>query len=306
MAVQRHLFPGSDRPAPRRERQLHHVPGRKLVHPADLAGGRAHQSRRLAAGDPALHRVPRASFPTTWASAGCLNLAHMTLGEYPDKVDPRFLISLDRFRELANSTSAGSATSATAWAWTASTRPAARSWTTSTATACSTWPSPRWTRPMAMAFYRNRGDGTFEDRSEPAGVTGQLGGLVCYQTDYNNDGRLDIFIPRGAWLPYPIRPSLLRNDGGGRFTDVTGRGRAARPGQFQRGGLGRLRQRRLARPLHRLREAAQPPVSQPRRRHVRGGRRKAGVDGKDQDNSTRAARGSTTTTTVIPTCSSTA
>ncbi len=72
-----------------------------------------------------------------------------------------------------------------------------------------------------MAFYRNKGDGTFEDRTEEAGVTDQLGGLVCYQTDYNNDGRLDVFIPRAAWLPLPIRPSLLRNDGGGKFTDVT-------------------------------------------------------------------------------------
>lgn len=31
---------------------------------------------------------------------------------------------------------------------------------------------------------------------------------------------MDIYIPRGAWLSYPIRPSLLRNDGGS-FTDVT-------------------------------------------------------------------------------------
>jgi hypothetical protein len=74
---------------------------------------------------------------------------------------------------------------------------------------------------VSMAYYRNKGDGTFEDKSEEAGVTDQLGGLVCYQTDYNNDGRLDVFIPRGAWLPIAIRPSLLRNDGGGKFTDVT-------------------------------------------------------------------------------------
>ena len=52
-----------------------------------------------------------------------------------------------------------------------------------------------------MAYYRNKGDGTFEDRTQEAGVTDQLGGLVCYQTDYNNDGRMDVFIPRGAWLP---------------------------------------------------------------------------------------------------------
>ena len=54
-----------------------------------------------------------------------------------------------------------------------------------------------------MAFYRNKGDGTFEDRTERAGLSKQLGGLNCVQTDYNNDGHLDIFILRGAWLPYP-------------------------------------------------------------------------------------------------------
>ncbi len=75
------------------------------------------------------------------------------------------------------------------------------------------------TRPMA--FYRNKGDGTFEDRSRESRVTGQLGGMVCYQADYNNDGRLDIFIPRGAWLTWPVRPTLLRNDGDGGFSDVT-------------------------------------------------------------------------------------
>jgi hypothetical protein len=72
-----------------------------------------------------------------------------------------------------------------------------------------------------MAYYRNRGDGTFEDRSASAGVTDQLGGLVCYQADYNNDGGLDIFIPRAAWLPGPIRPTLLENNKAGGFSDVT-------------------------------------------------------------------------------------
>ncbi len=72
-----------------------------------------------------------------------------------------------------------------------------------------------------MAVYHNRGDGTFEDRTVQAGVSDQLGGLVCYQADFDNDGQLDIFIPRGAWLKWPIRPSLLRNDGPRGFVDVT-------------------------------------------------------------------------------------
>src|SRR5262249_39516508 len=71
------------------------------------------------------------------------------------------------------------------------------------------------------AFYRNKGDGTFEDRTEKAGLTKQLGGTYCVQADYNNDGHLDVFIVRGAWFRYPVRPSLVRNNGDGTFTDVT-------------------------------------------------------------------------------------
>jgi hypothetical protein len=74
---------------------------------------------------------------------------------------------------------------------------------------------------QAMAFYRNKGDGTFEDRTEQAGLTKQYGGLNACQTDYNNDGHMDIFIARGAWFQQPMRPSLLRNNGNGTFTDVT-------------------------------------------------------------------------------------
>src|SRR5947209_8081638 len=72
-----------------------------------------------------------------------------------------------------------------------------------------------------MAFYRNKGDGTFEDRTEAAGLGKQLGGLNLVQTDYNNDGYLDLFIMRGAWMPQPMRPRLFHNNRNGTFTDVT-------------------------------------------------------------------------------------
>ena len=43
------------------------------------------------------------------------------------------------------------------------------------------------------------------------------------QSDYDNDGDLDLYVLRGAWLWAAGRHpgSLLRNDGSGRFTDVT-------------------------------------------------------------------------------------
>jgi hypothetical protein len=81
----------------------------------------------------------------------------------------------------------------------------------------------------SMAYYRNKGDGTFEERTKAAGLEGQLGGLYCVQADFNNDGHMDLFVPRGAWAPFPVRPSLLRNNGNGTFTDVTEQAGLATP-----------------------------------------------------------------------------
>ena len=74
-----------------------------------------------------------------------------------------------------------------------------------------------------VTFYRNQGDGTFEDRSAPSELDQQLGGLNCIGADYNNDGHRDILLLRGAWLfeEGQIRNSLVKNNGNGKFTDVT-------------------------------------------------------------------------------------
>ena len=69
-------------------------------------------------------------------------------------------------------------------------------------------------------LFRNQGDGTFEDISTAAGLLAQTGGLNAIQTDYNNDGRPDIFVMRGGW-EVAMRNSLLRNNPDGTFTDVT-------------------------------------------------------------------------------------
>ncbi len=81
-----------------------------------------------------------------------------------------------------------------------------------------------WDLSEPMHYFKNNGDGTFTDRSEHSGLSKFTGGLHMMQTDYNNDGNKDIFVLRGAWLsgPYGEQPnSLLRNNGDGTFTDVT-------------------------------------------------------------------------------------
>jgi len=85
-----------------------------------------------------------------------------------------------------------------------------------------------------MKAFRNDGRGGFEDVARRWGLDGQLGGLNLMQTDYDNDGRLDLLVLRGGWQGEHgrIRRSLLRNDLGGptgRFVDVTAAAGLASP-----------------------------------------------------------------------------
>jgi hypothetical protein len=66
-------------------------------------------------------------------------------------------------------------------------------------------------------LYRNKGNGTFEDVTERAGL-GQSGwGQGACAGDYDNDGHEDLFVT------YWGQNRLYRNTGNGTFEDVTGR-----------------------------------------------------------------------------------
>jgi hypothetical protein len=74
-----------------------------------------------------------------------------------------------------------------------------------------------------LEYFRNEGDGTFTRRTKEAGLLGLLGGLNAIQGDYDNDGFVDAYVIRGAWLGQKGRhpDSLLHNNGDGTFTDRT-------------------------------------------------------------------------------------
>ena len=92
-------------------------------------------------------------------------------------------------------------------------------------------------RREANRLYRNRGDGTFEERGRSAGVegNGRLNGFVALASDFDSDGDLDILSTslagwdsvlaglRSDYRPVPDDdlPRLYRNEGGGRFIDVS-------------------------------------------------------------------------------------
>jgi tetratricopeptide (TPR) repeat protein len=80
-----------------------------------------------------------------------------------------------------------------------------------------------WGLEESMHYFKNNGDGTFSDISKQSGLADIKGGLNIIQADYNNDGYTDILVLRGAWLQeFGKQPmTLLKNNGNGTFTDVT-------------------------------------------------------------------------------------
>ena len=80
-----------------------------------------------------------------------------------------------------------------------------------------------WTklgRGFPDILYRNRGDGTFEDVTESAGIVPPFGkhlsGRGVNWGDYDNDGDLDIYVSN-----YRLQENFLwRNNGDGTFTNV--------------------------------------------------------------------------------------
>ena len=159
-------------------------------------------------------------FPDDLQVRWLLNVAHMVLGEHPDRIDPRYLIRLDRFVQsefdIGRFRDVGA-------------RVGINRLNESGGTVVDDFDNDglfdilftSWDAAVPVVLYKNMGDGTFKDVTEKAGLRGQLGGLGCVQGDFDNDGHLDIFLPRGAWIEHAVRPSLLRNNGNGTFTDVT-------------------------------------------------------------------------------------
>lgn len=156
-----------------------------------------------------------------YESRWLLNLAYMTLGEYPDQVPPEYLIpgmqgdtvvNVKPFMDIA----AGLHLDVKNQAGGSITEDFNNDGYIDLITSS-------WDINENVHYFQNNADGTFSDLTTQANLIGITGGLNMVQADYNNDGYMDIFILRGAWKgKYGNEPnSLLKNNGDGTFTDVT-------------------------------------------------------------------------------------
>ncbi len=80
-----------------------------------------------------------------------------------------------------------------------------------------------WGLRDQLRYFEQERDGSFNERTKEAGLLGLVGGLNTSHADYDNDGHVDVLVLRGAWLgkngDHPN--SLLRNLEGKGFDDVT-------------------------------------------------------------------------------------
>jgi hypothetical protein len=157
-------------------------------------------------------------YPSDLEVRWLLNLSYMTLGEYPAGVPAQFLIpekdfhsteSIGRFADVAPAAGLNVVRTAGGVITDDFDNDGLLDVVVSSMDVCD-----------PIRFFHNNGDGTFTDRTEQAGLMGQLGGLNIIQADYNNDGCMDLLVLRGGW-EFSQRKSLLRNNCNGTFTDVT-------------------------------------------------------------------------------------
>ncbi|MCC6535908.1 MAG: VCBS repeat-containing protein [Bryobacterales bacterium] len=81
-------------------------------------------------------------------------------------------------------------------------------------------------------LFRNRRDGTFEDVTLAAGLAAPMGVMGSGVADLDNDGWIDFYFGTGDPQLSRLEPNrLFRNEGGGRFADVTSLTEFARPGR---------------------------------------------------------------------------
>ena len=171
---------------------------------------------------------------TKYKSMWLLNLAFMTLGEYPQKVPSNYRIpesvfksevSFPKFKNVAlqvgvaNDSLAGGVISEDM-----------------DGDGDIDLVVSSWRKSESLRYFENQGKDGFKDKTNELKLNEIAGGLNITPADYDNDGDIDIYVSRGAWLwaQGKIPDSLLQRQDDGTYLDVTfssGLGRENYPSQ---------------------------------------------------------------------------
>jgi hypothetical protein len=200
---------------------LNGTPGERCISPAPArgAGGPEERQRHARAAVEGYQRLLQ-STPSDLGARWILNLSYMLLGQYPQHVPSQWLIppkalatehELPWFPEVANALGLDVVGHAGG-------------------SIMDDFNGDGYLDLMVssmglddqLRLFLSNGDGTFTERTNEAGLKGMVGGLNLVQTDYDNDGRIDVLVLRGGWDRLGGQPlSLLHNLGGAKFEDVT-------------------------------------------------------------------------------------
>lgn len=180
-----------------------------------------HELRTGSESASVLYKSMLESVPDDMQSRWLYNVAQMTLGNYPGNLPPSLLIDprvfeseaeLPRFTDVAGEL--GVAVNAI-----------------SGSVVLDDFNGDHYLDLMVssyglkdqLRYFESDGNGGYADKTADAGLTGLWSGLNMIQADYDNDGLTDVLVLRGAWLGNEgMHPnSLLKNEGGGHFRDVT-------------------------------------------------------------------------------------
>ena len=158
--------------------------------------------------------------PDDLSARWLLNIAYMTLGQYPHAVPPEWLVPPACFAD--SSTIGRFADRAPGLGLDVVTLSGGSIVDDFDNDGYLDIVASSWGLDDQLRYFRNQGDGTFAERTEQAGLTGQVGGLNICQADYDNDGNRDILVLRGAWLAdLGHHPNSLLRNSGGTFADAT-------------------------------------------------------------------------------------
>ncbi|MDB5348849.1 MAG: hypothetical protein JWN86_96 [Planctomycetota bacterium] len=149
-----------------------------------------------------------------------LNIAYMTVGEYPEKVPAKYLVPIEGFQSKIKAGRFANVATTAGLTVRGPNSAGGSIFDDFTGDGLPDLLSTSLDADRGASLFVNRGGGKFSDQSNQPGLVDQIYTLNLARADFDNDGDLDVVLLRGAW-DRPMRLSLLRNQGDGKFDDVT-------------------------------------------------------------------------------------